>query len=496
MTKPTLLSLLLIAGSQAAVKLPNLIGDHMLLQRDVPVRIFGTADPGEAVTVSFRGQTAETTANALGRWEAWLKPMTPAAPAEMTVRGTNTIRIADVLVGDVWIGSGQSNMQWAVRQTNNAEAEISGANFPQVRLFYVPRKGSSTPVEDVDAKWVVCTPESARDFSAVLYYFGRQLHQDLKVPMGLIHSSWGGTPIASWLSGPALTGNANLSPFLTFWQDAIAQYPNNNARYEMYVVKWEADGKKGPRPAAPLGPGHQHEPTTLYNGMIAPLAKYTIKGALWYQGESESGRAQGHIYGEALRTLATDWRRAFGHGDFPFFWVQLANFGNAAKNGHWMRVQEGQVKATSLKRTGVVVINDIGEATDIHPKNKQDVGKRLALLARHVAYGQNGFVWSSPLYRQTTRDGKNLRVWFDHVGTGLKTRDGGAVKGFVIAGAGGQFVPATATIEGATVVVSGVADPRAVRYAWDYNPDANLVNSAGLPASLFRSDDRDEVVFK
>jgi sialate O-acetylesterase len=245
-----------------------------------------------------------------------------------------------------------------------------------------------------------------------------------------------------------------------------------------------------------MGPGNPHEPTTLYNGMIAPLAKYTIKGALWYQGETEAGRSQGHIYGEALRTMVTDWRRTFGQGDFPFFYVQLANFGNAAKNGHWMRVQEGQVKAASLKRTGVVVINDIGEAADIHPKNKQDVGKRLALLARHVAYGQNGFVWSSPFYRQTTREGKNLRVWFDNAGTGLKTRDGGPVKGFVIAGADGQFVPATATIDGATVVVSGVADPRAVRYAWDYNPDANLVNSAGLPASLFRSDERDEVVFK
>lgn len=469
----------------------------MLLQRDVPVRIFGKASPGEAVSVSFRGQTAKTTASPLGRWEVWLQPMKPAAPAEMTIQGANTLKLADVLVGDVWVGSGQSNMQWAVRQTNNADAEIASARFPEIRLFYVPRKGSPVPVEDVDAKWVVCTPETVKDFSAVLFYFGRQLHQDIKVPMGLIHTSWGGTPIASWLSGPALAGTPRLAPFLTFWADQVARFPENTTRYEQNLKRWE-ETRAGARPQPPLGPGHHHEPSTLYNGMVAPLVKYTIKGALWYQGESEAGRAQGHLYGDALMTLVQDWRKAFGQGDFPFFWVQLANYGNAAKNGHWMRVQEGQVKAAALRGTGVAVINDIGEATDIHPKNKQDVGRRLALLARHVAYGQNGFVWSSPLFRQATREGESLRVWFNHAGTGLKTRGGGPVKGFVIAGADGNFIPAEARIDGATVLVSSaqVPEPVAVRYAWDYNPEANLTNSAGLPASLFRSDERDEVVFK
>jgi sialate O-acetylesterase len=482
----------------AEVKLPNVIGDHMLLQRDVPVRIFGKASPGEAVSVSFRGQTVKTAASPLGSWEVWLQPMKPAAPQEMTIQGANTIKVADVLVGDVWLGSGQSNMQWAVRQTNNAEQEIASAKYPEIRLFYVPRKPSAIPVEDVDAKWVVCSPETVKEFSAVLYYFGRQLHQDLKTPMGLIHTSWGGTPIAAWISGPALTSAPTLAPFLTFWQEQISRYPENYTRYEQNLKKWEESASKGPRPGAPLGPGNPHEPTSLYNGMLAPLVKYTIKGALWYQGETEAGRAQGHIYGDAMTTLVEDWRKAFGQGEFPFFWVQLANYGNAAKNGHWMRVQEGQVKATALRGTGVVVINDIGEATDIHPTNKQDVGKRLALLARHVAYGQDGFVWSSPLYRQVTREGNALRVWFDHAGTGLKTRGDGPVKGFVIAGSDGKFVAADAKVDGATVVVSSaeVPEPRAVRYAWDYNPTANLVNSAGLPASLFRSDDRDEVILK
>lgn len=493
--KRLLLALSLLATTQAAVKLPAIIGDHMLLQRDAPVRIFGMADPGESVTVSYRGQTATTTATALGRWEAWLAPLTPAAAAAMTI---NNLKIEDVLVGDVWVGSGQSNMQWDVTRTNNAPAEIAAANFPQIRFFYVPRKPSPTPVEDVDAKWVVCTPENVKDFSAVLFYFGRQLHKDLNVPMGLIHSSWGGTPIAAWISGPSLHSNPTLAPFNTWWAGQIAAYPANMVRYEQNLKKWEAATTKGPKPGLPMGPGNPHEPTTLYNGMIAPIAKYSIKGALWYQGETEAGRSQGHIYGDALETLVTDWRRAFGQGNFPFFYVQLANFGNAAKNGHWMRVQEGQVKAANLKKTGVAIINDIGEATDIHPRNKQDVALRLSLLARHIAYGQTGFVYSSPLYRQATTENGAMRVWFDHAGTGLKTRDNGPVKGFTIAGADGKFVPATATIKGDTVLVSnpGVATPTAVRYAWDYNPDANLVNSANLPASLFRSDDRDEVVFK
>jgi len=470
------------------VRLPGIISDHMLLQRDVPARIFGKASPGEAVSVAFRGQTVKTVADPLGRWEVWLQPLTPGPAAEMTITGVNTITVADVLVGDVWVGSGQSNMQWAVRQADNADAEIASARFPQIRLFYVPRKPSPVPVEDVEARWVVCSPESIAEFSAVLYFFGRQMHQDLKVPMGLIHSSWGGTPIASWISGPSLVGNPRLEPFLTYWQNLILQYPVNASRYDQNVQKWEAAGSQGPRPAAPLGPGHAHEPTTLYNGMIAPLVKYTIKGALWYQGETEAGRAQGQVYGDALMTLVQDWRRAFAVGDFPFYWVQLANYGNAAKNGHWMRVQEGQVKATSLRNTGVAVITDIGNPTNIHPTNKQDVGRRLALLAENKG--------ASPLYRQFTREGDAFRIWFDHAGRTLKTRGDGPVTGFQIAGSDGKYVPATAKIDGATVLVSSpdIPNPQSVRYAWDYDPAANLINALGLPVSLFRTDENDDRV--
>jgi len=484
----TLFTVLLGLGGSAFadVQLPGIISDHMLLQRDAPVRVFGKAQPGEAVTVTFRGQAARTVTDPIGRWEVWLKPQALGPAASMTIQGANTITITDVLVGDVWIGSGQSNMQWAVRQSDNADAEIAAANFPQIRLFYVPRKTSPSPVEDVDARWVVCTPESVKEFSAVLYFFGRQMHQDLKAPMGLIHSSWGGTPIASWISGPSLVGNPHLEPFLSFWQNAILQFPVAQSRYEVAQKKWEAEGSQGARPGAPMGPGHAHEPTTLYNAMIAPLIKYTIKGALWYQGETEAGRSQGNIYGEAMMTLVQDWRRAFSQGDFPFYWVQLANYGNAAKNGHWMRVQEGQVKATALRNTGVAIINDIGDATSIHPTNKQEVGRRLAMLAQNTG--------ASPLYRQFTVEGDTIRIWFDNAGKALKVRGDGPLSGFQIAGADGKYVPAVARIDGPTVLVSNVdvPSPRSVRYAWDYNPDANLTNQWGLPASLFRTDEHDD----
>lgn len=484
---PLLLAALAIASTAFAdVRLPGVISDHMLLQRDAPVRIFGRAEPGEAVAVAFLGQTAKTVADSLGRWEVWLQPLAPGAPAEMTITGTNTLKISDVLVGDVWVGSGQSNMQWTVRRSDNPETEIAAATFPQIRLFYVPRKTSAVPVDDVDAKWVVCSPESVAEFSAVMYYFGRQMHRDLKVPMGLIHSSWGGTPIASWISGPSLVGNTRLAPFLTFWENAIRQFPVNQLRHEQALKKWEASGSQGARPGPPMGPGHPHEPTTLYNAMIAPLVKYTIKGALWYQGETEAGRAQGHIYGDAMMTLVQDWRRAFALGPFPFYWVQLANYGNAAKNGHWMRVQEGQVHATALRNTGVAIINDIGNPTDIHPTNKQDVGLRLALLAQNRG--------ASPLYRQSAREESAIRIWFDNAGGALKTRGGGAVTGFQIAGPDGKYVDAVARIDGTTVLVSSpdVVNPQSVRYAWDYNPAANLTNAAGLPASAFRTDENDD----
>jgi sialate O-acetylesterase len=451
--------------------------------------------------VQFRGQTLNTTTPANGRWQVWLNPLNGGDSGDMTIAGRNTLTVRDVLAGEVWVGSGQSNMQWALRQSNNAEAETRGASFPQIRLFYVPRKSAATPQDDVEAKWEVCTPESAAGFSAVMYFFGRDLHKQMNVPFGLIHTSWGGTPAQSWASREALSRDAALMPILGEWTKVLDAYPEAFTKYQKAMVDWDKaakGGSDGPRrPAPPMGPGHAHEPAGLYNAMIYPIVKYTIKGAIWYQGETNATRIQAPLYQRLFETMIQDWRRSWEQGDFPFLWVQLANFAKAGSPSDWVLVQEAQTKTTELKATGMAVINDIGEPNDIHPKNKQDVGGRLARIARHVAYRED-LVYTGPRFRQATTEtattgdrGATVRVWFDSVGGGLKARNGGALKGFEVAGEDKRFYPAEARVEGATVVASSpsVVQPVAVRYAWGSNPDANLVNAEGLPAGVFRSVD-------
>ena len=493
---PLLLSGLPLA---ADVKLPAVISDHMLLQRGTPARIFGWAEPGESVTVQFHGQTHNTTTPANGRWQVWLNPLNAGDAGEMTIAGRNTLTVRDVLVGEVWVGSGQSNMQWALRQTNNAETEARNANYPQIRLFYVPRKTATEPQDDVDAKWEICTPETAAGFSAILYLFGRDLNQHLKVPFGLIHTSWGGTPAQAWASRAALSRDAALMPILGEWTKVLDAYPDAFTKYQRAMADWDKAAKGGsdgpPRPGMPMGPGHSHQPSGLFNAMIYPISKYTIKGAIWYQGETNATRIQAPLYQRLFETMIQDWRRQWEQGDFPFFWVQLANFAKAGSPNDWVLVQEAQAKTTELKATGMAVINDIGEPGDIHPKNKQDVAARLALVARHVAYRED-VVYRGPIFRQATTEtattgdgGAKVRVWFDSVGGGLKARGGGGVKGFEVAGEDKRFYPADARVDGATVVASSpnVTQPVAVRYAWASNPDANLINAEGLPAGVFRS---------
>lgn len=494
--------LAMLAGlAMAEVKLPAIVSDHMLLQAGVPARVFGKAEPGESVTVQFRGQTHNATTAADGRWHVWLQPLKAGDAGDMTIAGKNTITVRDVLVGEVWVGSGQSNMQWAVRQTNNADAEARNANYPQIRLFYVPRKTTPEPQDDVEAKWELCSPETVPGFSAVMYYFGRDLHKQMKVPFGLIHTSWGGTPAQAWTSREALGRDAALAPILGEWAKVLDGYPEAFARFSKQMAEYEAAVKAGNtsarRPAMPVGAGHAHTPSGLYNAMIHPILPYTIKGALWYQGESNASRVQAPLYQRLFETMIQDWRDRWELGDFPFLWVQLANFAKAGSPSDWVIVQEAQAKTMRLKKTGMAVINDIGEPNDIHPKNKQDVGARLALAARHIAYGE-AITWSGPRFRQATAEapttgdrGGKMRVWFDSVGGGLKVRGGaGALQGFEVAGADHRFYPADARIDGATVVVSSpsVMQPVAVRYAWDSNPvNANLVNAEGLPTSAFRS---------
>ena len=472
------------AVSSADVKLPAVISDHMVVQRDRPVKVWGWADPAESVTVSLAGQTTSTTASETGRWMVTLKPLAGAGAREMTVTGKNTVTVRDILLGEVWIGSGQSNMEWEVRRTNNAEAEIASANYPEIRIFEVKLKASPAPLEDVEGAWKVCSPQTIGDFSAVGYYFSRHLYQQMRVPVGFIQTAWGGTPAQSWISLPALAADATLISVYADWAQAIENYPAANARYQAALAKWEQT-KQGNRPGAPLGPGHPHEPGSLYNAMIHPLLNYAIRGATWYQGESDSGKRRAYVYRRLFPAMIQDWRTRWGQGDFPFLFVQLANF---ETGGEWAELREAQFMTLQLANTGMAVATDIGEAKDIHPRNKQDVGLRLALAARALAYGEK-IVYSGPAYRQAAVEGDKVRLFFDHVGGGLAAK-GDGLTGFQIAGADKKFVRAMAAIEGNTVVVSSpdLAKPLYVRYAWGSNPECNLINKEGLPASPFRTD--------
>jgi sialate O-acetylesterase len=481
------------ATLHGAVRLPSLISDHMVLQRGVPVRIWGAADPGEAVRVEFQGQSIATKARESGKWEAWLRPLSAAGPLEMTIAASNTITIHDILVGEVWLGSGQSNMEFVLANANNHDDEIANAAYPLIHLFHVKRALAETPAEDVTGAWEVCSPQSVPRFSAVEYFFGRHLHQALHVPMGLIESDWGGTPAEAWTSHPALEADPALKFILDNWDRVLASYPTAKQRYDQQIEQWnqavakaKADGTKPPnRPPAPQGPGHQFTPAGLFNGMIAPLTPYAIRGVIWYQGESNASEAHAYRYRRLFADMIEDWRNRWGEGDFPFLFVQLANY---KSNQWWPVLRESQTETLRLASTGMALAIDIGESNDIHPKNKQDVGKRLALAALHVAYGQSG-EYSGPMFVEAVPEGGRMRVYFTHA-AGMQAKGGGEVAGFAIAGADGKFVPAEARIDGDTVVASSaqVADPVAVRYGWADDPVCNLVNSAGLPAVPFRSD--------
>jgi sialate O-acetylesterase len=484
----------LSACAWADVTLPALLTDRMVVQRGLPVHVWGKAAPGEAVSVTFRGERRSGAADAIGNWSVFLSPAEAGGPFEMTIQAANRIVLKDILIGDVWIASGQSNMEWPVRNSAGAAAEIASANQPRIRLFRVENTVATYPLDDAAAKpWAVCSPETAAGFSAVAYFFARDLQGKLQVPIGLIETAWGGTPAEAWTSLRALSQDASLMPVFAEWARMTDGYAQAKVRREQQLSTWDksvAEAKAAGRqpPAFPWQPNEKFSwsPAGLYNAMIAPLTPFAIRGAIWYQGESNAGRERAPLYERLFQTMIQDWRRAWGQGDFPFLFVQLANF-KTAPDAQWPLVREAQRQTLSLANTGMAVTIDIGEAADIHPRNKQEVGRRLALAARAIAYGEK-LVYSGPLFRQATPEGTALRLWFDHAGAGLEAR-GGPLRGFEIAGADGKFIPAEARIEAGTVVVSSsaAAAPRSVRYAWSDNPDANLFNSAGLPASPFHS---------
>jgi len=490
--------LLTTSLATAEVKLPALFSDHMVLQADRADAVWGWASPGEKVSVSLAGQTKTATAGADGKWQLRLDPLPAGGPHVMKVQGTNAISVQDVLVGEVWLGSGQSNMAMKVSGAKDFEQEQAAANQPKLRMFTVQREAVTTPQADCKGQWQVCTPENVGGFSATAYFFGRPLMESLKVPVGLINSSVGGTDIAAWTSDEVQQKVPALKAQIESWKERDTQFDMAKAKaeHEKRMAAWKEAAKKAreakksaPRaPKPPVEPQHdQNRPANLYNGMIAPLIPYTIRGAVWYQGEHNSRTPEtGALYGVQLPLLIADWRARWGY-DFPFAWVQLPNF--TRPGGGWEMVRESMLKSLSVKDTGMAITIDIGQPENIHPVNKQEVGRRLAMWALAKVYGKPG-ASSGPIPAGHEIRGQEVCVRFQHADGGLVAK-GGALRGFVIAGADRQWVQAQARIEGNSVIVSSpqVKQPVAVRYAWSDNPDCNLYNGAGLPASPFRSDE-------
>lgn len=644
------LVLLFTGGARAEVRLPSIIGDNMVLQQDSKVRIWGNANAGERVTVTFAGKSADTVADAKGSWQVWLGPFKAGGPFELTVKGANLLTIKNVLVGEVWVCSGQSNMEWPLINTDDGARTVAEANNREMRLFTVIKNTATEPLTDVQGHWVVTTPDEAAHFSAVGYFFGRELQQRLKVPIGLIHSSWGGTPAEAWTSHDALLASPELKPILDRYESSLKSMPDVKEAYARALADWEAKnlyqdtgnkgeglgyadpatstadwskmdlpkqfetagllidgaiwfrrvvdvpaswaakdlvlnlppiddhdttyfnntkigsiGKETPnsymvprkyvvpgrlvrtgrnviavrvfdwageggfsrggamslgpegaaeseviplpgvwdykvelalepkhpdwgsRPEA-MGVNNQNNPSVLYNAMIAPIVPFAIRGVIWYQGESNAGRA--YQYRTLFPIMIRNWRSAWGN-EFPFYFVQLANWRPRKAEpdeSDWAELREAQMMTLREPRTGMAVAIDIG-GEDLHPRNKLDVGRRLAAWALAETYREK-VVPSGPLFDRFTIAGDKVLVHLKYA-AGLKSIDGGPVKGFAIAGEDRRFVWAEARIEGETVVVSSstVTKPVAVRYGWADNPLVNLYNGAGLPASPFRTDD-------
>ena len=458
---------LLAVAAGATVRPAAMFSNHAVLQRGIAVPVWGFAENGEKVTVKFQNQELSTVAEN-GKWMVKLAPLSVGGPYTMTISGNNTIELTDILVGEVWVCSGQSNMQFGLGEASNAKEAIAAATDSKIRLLSVPCTTSWTPKDDIQASWAVCSPETVPSFSAVGYFFGRDLRKALDVPIGLINTSWGGTIAETWTSPDALKTIPECAPWVADMNEKKPDGPNN--------------------------------PSVLYNAMINPLVPYAIKGAIWYQGESNVGEAS--IYRTLFPTMINSWRTAWGEGDFPFLFVQLAPFSaiqsEPQESDWWAELREAQLMTLkNCPKTGMAVITDVGDPVDIHPKQKEPVGARLALAARKIAYGQD-IVYSGPIYKGMKIEGNNVTLYFDHVGGGLIAKDilslskDGELKGFAIAGADKKFVWATATIvDGNKVVVNNasVANPIVVRYGWAAYPVVNLYNKENLPASPFRTDD-------
>jgi sialate O-acetylesterase len=486
---PALLLSFTLAGSATAdVKLHNLFSDGAVLQQGMVVPVWGTARDGEKVTVEALGQKAVTVARE-GKWAVHLRPLKANTnPFTMTVRGDNTLEVKDLLVGEVWVLGGQSNMQFSVRDGADAAEVIPAATDPMIRLITIPRRSLDTPQQDVNASWQPCNPQTVPAFSAVGFAFGKALRKARNVPVGLINSNYGGTPAEAWTSHDVL--EAGFPQVLARQAQAIENYPSVLLRYQQALRRYEANPTGRP-PVKPLAPIDSYQrPSGLYNAMITPLIPYAIQGVIWYQGEGNAGRA--YEYRTLFPAMIKNWRDDWKQGDFPFLFVQLAPFMKIEPQpteSAWAELREAQhFTLKALPKTGEAVITDLGDENDIHPKRKTQVGERLALAARSIAYKEK-LEFSGPAYDSMKAQGDKIVLRFKHVGGGLKAS--GPLTGFTIAGDDKRFVNAEAEIVGDTVVVhgSGLTKPVAVRYGWANYPVVNLTNAEGLPASPFRTDD-------
>ena len=453
-------------AARADVRLAKIFGDHMVLQQKTDAAIWGWADADEEVTVTLGDAKATTKAGGDGKW--LMKLATPAAggPYEIVVKGKNEVKLADVMTGEVWIASGQSNMEWPLRASTNAAEEIKNASHAAIRIIKIGRNPTDKPQDEIPANssgWQVCTPENAPNFTAVGYFFARKLNAEMSVPVGIISSNWGGTIAEAWTSRETLEGDSE-------WYGPILE------RGKVFKA------------------GNPNQPAVLYNSMIKPLVPYSIRGAIWYQGESNVGRAE--QYAKLFPAMIADWRKSFGQGDFPFLFVQLApyHYGrqqNTENTGQLAELWEAQLKTlTASPNTGMCVTTDIATVGDIHPPNKQDVGLRLALWALGTTYGKSDVAISGPLYESSAVEDNKIRIKFKHTAGGLAAHGDKPLSHFTIAGEDQKFVAAKAEIDGETIVVSSpdVAKPVAVRFGWEDKAEPNLFNKAGLPASPFRTD--------
>ena len=500
------------AASATKFSVNPLFNNEMVLQREMRVPVWGKGIPDEIIAVEIDKKKYTATVDKDGKWMLETRALPVGGPYTMKISGAKkVITLKNVMSGDVWICSGQSNMQWTVARSNNAKKEIAAANYPNIRLFQVRRTVSAKPLDKVQGKWAKCTPATVKYFSAVGYFFGRDLYKSLKtVPIGLIHSSWGGTPAEAWTRHDYLDAEPMLKKIFIRHEQRLDAFPKSLERYKKQLAEYKKKivaarksktkaKKRLRRPRYPYSAKHPHRPSGLYNAMINPLVPYGIKGTIWYQGEANAARA--YQYRTLLPVMIKSWRKSWNQGDFPFLIVELANFSRVYEhpvNSHWAELREAQnMTAAKLPACGVASAIDIGETRDIHPKNKQDVGKRLMLAALKIAYDKD-IVFSGPTYKSRKIDGDKIILTLDNIGGGLRAHNGNLQR-FAIAGKDKKFVWARAVIKGSTIIVSSpkVKKPLAVRYAWSNNPEGcNLYNKEELPAIPFRTDTWNGVTYK